>query len=340
MAIFAVIWWHFLNPFLIQEFGLFNVPLFFVVSGFFLSKKKTIVEFVHDKISQLLIPYIITSIGILATEQLYMTVNGTEFTEIKVAFMKRVLALTYGSGSPYVCEAFSVDACGPIWFLLSLFFGIIIVRVCIDFKWGFIPLILCMVVGYITSVFVWLPFGLQAGMVDAGYIYLGYLLKVASSYVKGKINDNNRKMITIIEYIIEIIIMIGCLIIVWLYCNKYDNIILLSCNSFDNGVIDFGTTIVASIGMLLFCKLILDNIPGIKHALAYLGKSTLIILCVHSIDTLIFTWEPIISMLGGLTLETTAILYVMKLTLYIVIVLLWNLVKKLFNTYYVKESKD
>ncbi len=264
--------------------------------------------------------------------------NG-DFNESKTLFMKRVLALIYGSGSPYECDAFSVLATGPIWFLLSLFIGLIIVRVCADFKWGFIPVIICMAAGYITSTFVWLPLSIQAGMVDAGYIYLGYLLKVASNAVKEKIKDSESKAPIIIEYVIEAVIMIGCFVALWFYLGKYKNIVLLSSNTFDNGYIDFLMTIGASLAVLLFCKLILSHIWGLKHALMYIGRNTLLILCFHSIDTIMFDWSFILDRFPTVTGYVLLLIYALKIALYIVLVVIWNGCKALINKYLIKQEE-
>lgn len=311
-----------------------------MVSGFFISKKKSVTTFIKTKENQLLLPYILTSIAMLLVLLIKLTINETEYTQGKSVFMERVLALLYGSGSPYECEAFSVNAAGPVWFLLSLFIGIIIVRVCIDFKWGFIPIIICIIAGYVTSQLVWLPFSVQAGMVDAGYIYVGYLLKTFASKVKEKYDYEIPKSLKIVEIIIEVMVMVGCFLGIYLYIGKYpSDLILLSCNGFPNGIIDVLATFMGAIGVLLFCKLVLDHIPGIKQGLMYIGKNTLLILCIHSVDTIVLDWDFIINRFPGELGKAIVIIYVLKIILYIVFIILWNMIAKLFRKYVVDREK-
>ena len=334
IAILAVVWGHFLYPIMLQEVYIFHVPLFFVISGFFISKKKNTLTFIKNKEKQLLIPYILTGAGMLVVLSIKLLIQNASFSEGKNAFMERVLAILYGSGSPYDCGVFSVKAAGPIWYLLALFFGIIIVRLCVNFKWGFIPIIICVATGYITSKLVWMPLSLQAGMVDSGYIYTGYLLKCASTYVKDRIPKDNVKKIKVFEYILEAVIMTGCFVGIYFYLKSYPlDLILLSSNVFPNGVVDVFITFAGAIGVLLFCKLILDNIPGIKHALIYIGKNTLLIMCFHSIDTVIIDWDFILDMFPGQMGKALVIIYVLKIALYIVCVVFWNLLSKLCRKY-------
>ena len=334
VAILAVIWGHFLYPVMLQEVYIFHVPLFFMVSGFFLSKKKGVVRFLADKSKQLLLPYLYTSIGMLVVLLITLFINETFYEEGKSIFMRRVFALLYGSGSPYECSMFSVEAAGPIWFLLSLFFGFMIVRLAIDFKWGFLLVIICIAAGIVTSEFVWLPLSIQAGMVDAGYIYAGYLLKCASGYIKERFVSEENKALTICEYILEALIMIGCFVSIYFYLINYKGqLILLSSNVFPNGFVDVGITFAGAIGVLLFCKLILDHIPGIKHAFLYIGKNTLLILCFHSIDTIVIKWDFVISLFPDSQAKALVVVYILKVLLYVVLVVIWNLLAKLINKY-------
>ncbi|PWM44342.1 MAG: hypothetical protein DBX43_02390 [Coriobacteriia bacterium] len=98
----------------------FHVPLFFLLSGYFLSTKTDFLPFMKQKARQLLIPYYVTGIVILAVATIVNHFLWPDINAIQNA--KSILgALLYGAGTPHT-DPFAIRQIGLLWFLWALFF--------------------------------------------------------------------------------------------------------------------------------------------------------------------------------------------------------------------------
>ena len=101
----------------------FHMPLFFIISGYFLKKHDTKV-LIHKKARQLLVPYLLTCMAIMILSALKDLLLGrTE--EMFHNLLLWAYAGFYGSGNPY-SQPFYVKPIGAIWFLLAMFWSVII----------------------------------------------------------------------------------------------------------------------------------------------------------------------------------------------------------------------
>ena len=66
IAFIGVVWGHFLSPHGTVIIYTFNLPLFFVVSGYFLNRNKDSITYIREKAVQLLPPYLITGCIMIA----------------------------------------------------------------------------------------------------------------------------------------------------------------------------------------------------------------------------------------------------------------------------------
>lgn len=98
----------------------FHVPVFYVLSGYFL-KPNTVdmCTFIQRKVKQLLLPYGITCLIICL---LSVPINIIENKSWQFALKKWIIASIYGSGLP-LQTPFTMPHIGAIWFLLALFWG-------------------------------------------------------------------------------------------------------------------------------------------------------------------------------------------------------------------------
>lgn len=99
----------------------FHVPLFFLLSGYFLSTKVSFLPFMKQKARQLLVPYYVTGVVLLVVATV---VNHFVWPEIDALNNAKSMlgALLYGSGAPH-SEPFAIRQIGLLWFLWALFFS-------------------------------------------------------------------------------------------------------------------------------------------------------------------------------------------------------------------------
>ena len=99
----------------------FHVPLFFLLSGYFLSTKVSFLPFMKQKARQLLVPYYVTGVVLLIVATV---VNHFVWPEIDALNNAKSMlgALLYGSGAPH-SEPFAIRQIGLLWFLWALFFS-------------------------------------------------------------------------------------------------------------------------------------------------------------------------------------------------------------------------
>ena len=155
----------------------FHVPIFFLISGYFLSDKLSVSEFAKKKARQLLVPYVVTSCCIIVGATLRDVLETGSLENVVYDIKTWTVAALYGSGTIEYQEPFYMKQIGAIWFLLALFFALLIVRFAMQYQYGFAGVIILAYVGYKTTTMVWLPWSIQAGMTAAVFVYIGLLAR-------------------------------------------------------------------------------------------------------------------------------------------------------------------
>lgn len=109
----------------------FHMPLFFVISGYFLSQKNTPKELLYRRCKQLLPPYIFTCFCILVLSlvknSIVVLIGMKSINDLFFDAAKWIYASLYGAGSNHDTP-FRVIQIGAIWFLLAMIFGSFIVK--------------------------------------------------------------------------------------------------------------------------------------------------------------------------------------------------------------------
>ena len=138
----------------------FHMPLWFILSGFFINTDKGFKEFFISKLKVLLIPYLF--FGLLF--EFIGLFNNKDRWE---AFLwPNDLLIPYG---------------GALWFLPAIFFSYIISYLFISFSKNRIPVLLLLffVSGVIgTGLSYKLPLSFDSGIIGVSFMLLGYLLKI------------------------------------------------------------------------------------------------------------------------------------------------------------------
>lgn len=180
IGIICVILGHMDNDSIKQFVFSFHMPLFFMISGFFLSTKGKPRELLRKRVRALLPPYLLTSIALIAMSCLKNFIQilrgKKELFDLVYDACKWIYAALYGAGINFT-DPFRIISIGAIWFLLASIVSNYLVAKALQTKYPAIFIIVTAIIGYGTSKIVWLPWSIQAGMTASVFVYMGTLLK-------------------------------------------------------------------------------------------------------------------------------------------------------------------
>lgn len=260
----------------------FHVPLFFLISGYFLNNTERMDCFVIKKARSLLIPYYFTGICLILIKIPINIIKGAA-DQIPKDVFHTLLQVLYASGTNTNHTIAGIRAIGAIWFLFALFWAEIIVRISLDKVRGGV-LIIAAVTGYYTSRYVWLPFNLQAGAVSAIFVYLGALCK------KKKVSEKSDWKIILAGFIALLLeVYFG----IALYCVS---------NTYDHGIVSMIGAVLISGSVIEISKYI-GKCRFLKKVLLFYGKNSMIILCWHLIELNNIPWDSLFSKMRILSEE-------------------------------------
>lgn len=252
----------------------FHVPIFFFITGYFTNDRKNMRSFIKNKIRTLLIPYTITCLAII----IIGAVEGYFAGNAKDAALGWIYASIYGAGDSYA-EPFCIKAIGAIWFLWATFWGSVFLRVSFKFNKYFR---LCFVIGlfvagYASRCICWFPFSIQAGACATLFMYMGYLLNDVKIYIV-KMSQEAK------------IFGVGFAIVTWMaFIKNFQSFWLVHCD-IGRGIIDIFGCGCACIVIMLISWLIDNKTSILAEILAFFGKYSLFVLCIHIIELNLFPW--------------------------------------------------
>lgn len=174
IGMLAIIAGHFGCPEINRLVFPWHVPVFFVLAGFFISTKGCFVEFIFKKCWALLMPYLITSLVVVAGLSVCAWATGGKVVNV---LQEELIAVAYGAGSPVTFFSCEVSAIGNIWFLEALLLALVIARWLCSHRVivGFIIGVCIATASWVTARYVWLPFNVQSGGAGALLVYTGYV---------------------------------------------------------------------------------------------------------------------------------------------------------------------
>ena len=155
----------------------FHMPLFFIISGYFISDKDDIKVYTKKKVWQLLVPYAVTSLAVILGAVVFHVLDTGSADGVLEVVTGWVKAAIYGSGTVYNPTLIEVGQIGALWFLLALFLACIEVKFLKDKKYGGLIILLLAYLAWKSGTVVWLPFSIQAGLAAALFVYGGVILK-------------------------------------------------------------------------------------------------------------------------------------------------------------------
>lgn len=274
IAIICVILGHLGNNTIDRFVYVFHMPLFFIISGYFLSLKTDISSYIRKKMDGLIVPYLISSLSILVAFLFFYCIWGYQ---ARRSFLEWVLAIIYGSGAPMSEPLDSVGHIGAIWFLLALFWSLCLLRYLCTKNYAFLISVVLAYVGYSTSKTIWAPFSIQAGLVGVFFAYIGYWSR-----------KNNILSIQIHPIVITGLVMLVIWEIVY-----YKGLYLSYC-FFGNGIIDIIASLCACYLIMKVCICFSKNHMTSK-ILSFYGRNSIIVLALHITEQSIFPWNMMVN---------------------------------------------
>lgn len=269
IAIICVILGHFgVNDWLSDIIYTFHMPLFFFISGLYLTKNiqyKSFVPFIHKKIIRLLIPYLFFSFLLLLFYRLI-----TFYTDI-LPNSENINYLNSSLNIFFELKRDTLVRC-HLWFLTSLFLSnTLIWLICkyLSRLYQFISVIMISLIAFIynhysrhTTVFF-----IDVTMVACLFVYAGtFFIKYEKKF------SNKISLVYFIIYILSSYLnyMILNKSNVDMYYARYGNYVLFILSSFS------GLLLVIRLSSLIRFKL-----------LSEIGKNSLVLYCLHFIPLLI-----------------------------------------------------
>lgn len=246
----------------------FHMPLFFILSGYFAKNEKTISwngwkDVVRKSSKSLLLPYVFTALVVLLFTALrsFVSHDITIFTDRLVACVISTSgAWTFPETWSFISPMVNLSW-APVWFLLSLFF----VRICfyglqVCRRW---TLLICVIISYVAVIIgrqTMIPFSLMQGL--SGLVFYG-----AGWYYK--------------HYGMSHVVLWLC-VLAWSF-----SMVFTELNMMFYRYTYWPLAVLGACGGTYFIYWLsngLDKISILRNALSWCGRTTMLILCLHSID--------------------------------------------------------
>lgn len=324
ICMISIILGHLLIDWINQIVFLYDLPVFFLIAGYFL-KKKSNWPFIKSKAKRLLIPYYVTCLVIIIGSVVNACINKTSLAE---AFTTRLLASLYAAGDSWQYP-FTIHGIGAIWFFWALFTALVITNLLIGTRFYKVLIPVIAFIGWFSffKTNIWLPLSIQAGMLASVYLLIGY-----EAHKKGF--DPSK---------IKWFISIPLLIITAIGMQHFKGFWLVH-NYFGNGWIDFFVSITASLLVISISVYVCRNCPITRSVFRFFGKNSLIILCFHMIEMAVLPvgeWNARLSEALSLNaLWSVILLIVLKIVFCAIAVSVWNTLKKVrINSPYSFQGK-
>ena len=262
----------------------FHVPIFFLITGWFVSRRLGVGAFAKKRARTLLVPYAVTCLVIIAAYVIRALIANDGPRSAGEEFIVWGVAALYGAGStgvplPGPMEVFGatlpVQSIGAIWFLWACFWGCVGLRALLALRREWLRALIVLAValaGVFTAQVFFAPFSLQPGCVALGCMYLGYL---ARTYAWPRVREWPRQAKTAAA------VAAG---LVWVaYIIWRDMVLFVDAIPGQHWWSIFG--ILAGCGTVLVLSwLLTKGLPRVARPLMFLGRYSLIMLCVHMLE--------------------------------------------------------
>lgn len=265
----------------------FHMPLFFILSCITFRFSENREEFIAKTRKAFKYLFLTALYIVILTRVIYVAEKFTNWQNnplpyLKQAFKNFVISFFMGSGVDVHIGKKTITKIGIPWFLLVLFFG----RTLFDYlqlklkskTWLFyIAIALCSISGVIAGQLIWLPFSFDIALAIQPLFLCGYYLKKVD-LSKGTVKN---LFLTFLVWIV----LYG----ITIYWKK--TYMELAFRRYTLFPFSYVCAIAGTMFTGYLCQLI-SKLKFITKPLMYLGKHTIVIVWIHSADTLFdFLWE-------------------------------------------------
>ena len=298
ISIICIILGHFDQDPITRVVFTFHVPLFYLITGYFTTDKRSFGDFVKAKARTLLVPYLITALIIIVIRSIMGAVSGDMISELT---HWSVVSLA-GCGSPVEFGSHWFNGVGPIWFLLATFIGSVLFRALLSFtpvkRFAFVMAFF--LVGYLTAGYVYLPLSIQAGLIAVLYMYLGYLYRSVQENVLSLPKEAK-------------IVAVVFAFVIWIRFIKDFSSFWLVIADLGRGPVDILGSICACAIVLLFSRFLSEKVHYVAGFFSYFGKYSLLVMCIHCIEFKCINQEVVYTALQdrGMSFEAALIVMIM-----------------------------
>ena len=248
------------------------MPLFFLVSGFLSKKKRSLADWMKKKTRTLLVPYFVSCAGIVIASIFFeslVTLLKDNNAVFILNIQKWVRAAFIGLGYHAELWQTSLPAIGPIWFLLALFWALLLLEL---YKRTKYPMACAIGVSFLSLAlhhFFWLPWSIQEGMVASLFATVGYSISLE------KVKQNR-----ILVCCVAILYLLFCLF-------SGSHLDMVKC-AFPYGPVDFVGAVCCVIAILMVSIRLQNHL--MSRLLPVIGRNSIWILCIHTIEFDVFPW--------------------------------------------------
>lgn len=325
IAIICIVLGHLGNAHINRVVFTFHVPVFFFITGYFTNTNLCIKDFIKNKARTLLIPYALTSflIILLGALEYLIFVDKTASWQALTGWL---YAAIYGAGDSY-SSPFYIKAIGSLWFLWASFWSSIFLRCLLNIKKPLTRIIMVLILfiaGYWSRELFWFPLSIQAGCCATLFLYIAYLFYNSKNIFK--------KLPTELKTAATIFVLLT-----WLsFIKNFQSFWLVHCD-IGRGIIDIWGCICGCYIIMLISLYIENHILILSKILSFLGKYSIFMLCIHSIELNTLPWWQIAQVLTRYGMPGYLQLYSVilgKLTIIIIGTIIcakWSLARKFFG---------
>lgn len=250
----------------------FHMPLFFILSGYFMHPER---KFRWGKeLRELVGTYAVTACLVLVG--IGVAAKGLRVS-VREALKIWWSAAVYAAGDVSQRALWPQTArIGAIWFLLALFWAHLLLHIFAKLPYTPVWVVVSFVIGYASARWIWLPWDIQSGMCTLAFVYVGYLMKQHD----------------ILSWLKKYPVVWAVMAVVWIA-----DIALFS--GFSLALNEYGKTpVLAAVGgiagtvCMIGVSMLVDRIPQpqVGGALAWVGQTSLALLCAHLIEDDVLPW--------------------------------------------------
>lgn len=279
------------------------MPTLFIISGYSV-RKRTISKSFSLEIEELIKPYFLTAIITVLCNFVF---HFCFYRYIPGAFNESIKVL--GGmllGFPETVQFGEVTfyANGPIWFLFSLFWALIVFNILLNkvdetkIKYCVLGLV---IIGSLLFSIGFTPFGVSRGLVGVLYVYMGYYIR------KNKVltSEHSRKSICIYALLVAIPNTIQAILGIKAGIG-YDGYSLGPISFMVNGLLGIGVAYV-------FLRVDKSVSGKISNTIRYLGRYSLYFMCIHTVEMIAIPWYAVAAKFTEQPIVGLVILYIFRI---------------------------